>query len=215
MTSSSSPSEASCERCEKPVAICVCDRIVPLETRHEVLVLQHPREPREPLSTVPLVRLSLPKAQVRVGLSWPSLEKALGRKPGSLDAFAVLDPRTPSPEERAALARSPLIAIDRKGNLLPKPPAFEGIIALDGTWSQAKALWWRNPWLTKLPRVKLAPREASIYGRLRKEPRKEHVSTLEAIADVLEALGEPPEVREALRRTLRTLVQRARDAGVR
>ena len=30
---------------------------------------------------------------------------------------------------------------------------LKGIIVLDGTWSQAKALWWRNPWLLKLRRA--------------------------------------------------------------
>jgi hypothetical protein len=38
------------------------------------------------------------------------------------------------------------------------------------------------------------------------------VSTLEAIADVLPALGEPELARDSLRRLLRTLLQRARDS---
>jgi len=104
------------------------------------------------------------------------------------------------------------VVIDRKGRLRDlKRHGLEGIIVLDGTWSQAKTLWWRNAWLLKLPRVVLKPREPSIYGRLRKEPRKEWVSTLEAIGDVLPALGEPEAVRSNLRRLLRTLLQRARD----
>jgi hypothetical protein len=37
------------------------------------------------------------------------------------------------------------------------------------------------------------------------------VSTLEAVGDVLPALGEPEAVRTNLRRLLRTLLQRARD----
>src|SRR5690606_6920294 len=92
-----------------------------------------------------------------------------------------------------------------------KRHGLDGILVLDGTWSQAKTLWWRNAWFLKLPRLVLAPQEPSMYGRLRKSPRKEWVSTLEAVADVLPALGEPPEVRTNLRRLLRTLLQRARD----
>jgi len=38
------------------------------------------------------------------------------------------------------------------------------------------------------------------------------VSTLEAIADVLPALGESADVRDTLRRLLRTMLQRVRDA---
>ena len=43
---------------------------------------------------------------------------------------------------------------------------------LDGTWSQAKALWWRNAWMLKCQRVILGPKRPSRYGKLRKEPRQ-------------------------------------------
>ena len=88
-----------------------------------------------------------------------------------------------------------------------------GLIVLDGSWSQAKALWWRNPWLLKFNRLVLHPTQPSIYGRLRREPRKEWVSTLEATAHALVGLGEDESVRTELLRAMRTLVQRARDAG--
>ena len=104
--------------------------------------------------------------------------------------------------------------LDRRGHLLDTDDnPLEGIIVLDGSWSQAKTLWWRNPWLLKLPRIVLNPREPSMYGRLRREPRREWVSTLEAVADVLPALGEPDQARDSLRRLLRSLLQRARDRG--
>ena len=107
----------------------------------------------------------------------------------------------------------PVILVDRNGKVqdLDKH-GLDGVIVLDGTWSQAKTLWWRNAWLLGLPRLVLTPREPSMYGRLRKEPRRDYVSTLEAIADVLPALGEPELARDSLRRLLRTLLQRARDA---
>jgi predicted tellurium resistance membrane protein TerC len=68
----------------------------------------------------------------------------------------------------------------------------------------------RNAWLLRLDRVVLCPSAPSIYGRLRREPRKSFVSTLEAAADVLVAAGEPEELRTTLHRAMRTLVQRAR-----
>ena len=61
----------------------------------------------------------------------------------------------------------------------------------------------------------LRPTEAGIYGKLRQEPRREHVSTLEAVADALVGNGEPMAVRDDLRRAMRTMVQRARDARTR
>ncbi len=64
-----------------------------------------------------------------------------------------------------------------RGGVVSAPRALEGIVVLDGTWSKAKTLWWRNPWLLKLKRVTLKPGQPSIYGRMRAEPRREFVST--------------------------------------
>jgi DTW domain-containing protein len=78
--------------------------------------------------------------------------------------------------------------------------------------SKAKTLWWRNPWLNKLNRMSLAPAHPSIYGKLRAEPRREFVSTLESVAAALTLCGEAPEIATGLERVFRTLVQRVRDA---
>jgi DTW domain-containing protein YfiP len=182
-----------------------------VQTRIGVVILQHPREHDLALGTARLVQLTLPNTVIKVGLSWASLHQALGR-PAERDRWAVLATARP-PALPPAAARQHVILMSRRGEMLdPGRHELEGIIVLDGTWSQAKTLWWRNPWLLKLPRLVLRPREPSMYGRLRREPRREWVSTLEAIADVLPALGEPELARDSLRRLLRTLLQRARDS---
>jgi hypothetical protein len=156
----------------------------------------------------------LPKAEIRVGLSWASIEHALGVTKVDRERWAVLAAtKLPKPIPEAE-RNSPVLIMDRKGRLRDlKRHGLEGIIVLDGTWSQAKTLWWRNAWLLKLPIVVLTPRKTSMYGRLGQAPRKEWVSTLEAVGDVLPALGEPEKVRTSLRRLLRTLLQGARDAA--
>ncbi|MBL8200409.1 MAG: DTW domain-containing protein [Chromatiales bacterium] len=202
----------ACPACGKPPGVCICDRVGKVATQLRVVILQHPQEDDALLGTAKLVEVTLPKAEVRVGLSWASLDHAIGGRNADRERWAVLAVAklpVPVPEEAR---NEPVVVIDRKGRLRDlKRHGLEGIIVLDGTWSQAKTLWWRNAWLLKLPRVVLKPREPSMYGRLRKEPRKEWVSTLEAIGDVLPALGEPEAVRTSLRRLLRTLLQRARD----
>ncbi len=95
-----------------------------------------------------------------------------------------------------------------------EPASLDGVIVLDGTWSKAKTLWWRNPWLAKLNRLTLQPKQPSIYGRLRAEPRREFVSTLESVAAALTLCGESPEIEAGLHRVFRTLVQRVRDADI-
>lgn len=208
----STDTDDRCERCRKPRAICVCDRLTEIPTRTRVLVLQHPQEDDVLLGTAPLLAASLPRATVKIGLSWSSLSHAAGEE---LDhaRWAVIYPTKLAADVPVAARTRPFLLLDKKGHLRPSSaPAIEGLVVLDGTWSQAKTLWWRNPWLLKLARVVLTPSEPSIYGRLRKEPRREHVSTLEAVADALVGLGEPEEAREQLRRAMRTMVQRARDA---
>lgn len=203
----------ACERCGKPGSVCVCDRLVPMRSKIEVVILQHPQEPDKVLGTARLTALSLPEsARVKVGLSWASLSHALGREARN-ERWAVLYrgslPKDPTPEQLA----KPVLVLDRHGEErdTTREP-LEGIIVLDGTWSQAKTLWWRNAWMLKLNRLLLNPREPSLYGKLRKEPRREALSTIEAVAEALDGLGEAPELRAQLKRIFRTMLQRARDA---
>jgi type I site-specific restriction-modification system R (restriction) subunit len=65
-------------------------------------------------------------------------------------------------------------------------------VLLDGTWSQAKALWWRNAWMLKCQRVILGPKRPSAYGKLRKEPRQDGllVATAELKTDFTQSIDD-------------------------
>jgi DTW domain-containing protein YfiP len=191
--------------CGKPPEVCVCDRLAPTAIRTRVLVLQHPQEQDRRLGTVPLLERGIGAVR-RVGLSWPNLAAAWGSDPDG--RWAVVWPMQLAKE---LPVKGAVVHVDRAGEWSEAP--LDALVALDGSWSQAKALWWRNPWLLKLDRIVVRPTDASIYGRMRREPRPGFVSTLEAVADALVATGEAPELRADLRRAMRTMVQRARDAG--
>lgn len=164
-----------------------------------VLILQHPQEPGVELGSAHILETCLAKCTLKVGLSWANLSKALGR---SVDPkqWAVLYRGTGLLKASEPLPdASALYFVSKKGNPVPAPESqLEGIVVLDGTWSQAKAMWWRNPWLLKLRRVVLVPKSPSLYGKKRKEPQKDCVSTLESVAEVLVALGEPTSTHAAL-----------------
>lgn len=196
--------EATCTTCQRPTVACVCDRTVVWETSHRVLVLQHPQEQDAVLGSAGILTACLPRAQVVVGLSWPNLAAALREPDVDPRRWAVLFPDRESEGGEV---------VTRKGEPVD-PQALDGIVVLDGTWSKAKTLWWRNAWLVKLPRLTLKPTQPSIYGSLRAEPRREYVSTLESVAAALTLCGEPPEIEAGLRRIFRTLVQRVRDAHI-
>jgi DTW domain-containing protein YfiP len=185
---------SNCPQCLKPQALCVCASVTPVDNRICLLVLQHPQEQDVDLGTARLAVCHLKNAVFKVGLSWSSLTKVLGRT-ADPKKWAVL--YLGSAKAPATLGE--VVALDRKGNPLTEQAkaleGLEGVVVLDGTWSQAKALWWRNAWMLKLRRVALNPKQPSLYGKLRKEPRRDSLSTLEAAALLLSHLENKPEIR--------------------
>ena len=88
---------------------------------------------------------------------------------------------------------------------------IQGIVLLDGTWSQAKALWWRNAWMLKCQRVILGPKRPSRYGELRKEPRGDGLSTIEAAGLLLAGLEKRPDIAETLNASFDRMLARYRE----
>jgi DTW domain-containing protein YfiP len=216
--SASAPLQASpasqCPRCLKPEPdFCVCRLIEPKSNRLRVVILQHPQEPDHLLGTARLAHLALKNSDLRVGLSWANLAHALGNPASSPDPKNRPDPQRwgvlylgsgiqnpPETPNRHPLSYPVVQWVNEKGLPLAgmSPGEMEGIIVLDGTWSQAKALWWRNPWLLKLRRLVLTPRKKSLYGARRKEPRRECLSTIETIAECLTGFNEPESIQAHL-----------------
>ncbi|MDU0961066.1 MAG: tRNA-uridine aminocarboxypropyltransferase, partial [Bradyrhizobium sp.] len=189
-----------CPHCQKPLPLCICDSVTPLESRLGLLILQHPQEQDRALGTARLAAQHFKTAVVRVGLSWPSLAKALGRAVADPARWAIL--YLGSAKAADLDPDSEVLALTRKGEVAENQRAIlksiDGVILLDGTWSQAKALWWRNPWMLKCQRVILGPRRPSRYGHLRREPRRDGLSTIEAAGLLMAALERRPEIAAAL-----------------
>jgi DTW domain-containing protein YfiP len=202
-----------CPHCQKPLPLCICDSIAPIESRISLLILQHPQEQDRALGTARLTVLHFKDAALRIGLSWPSLSKALGRPVADPSRWAVL--YLGSTKVADLDTKSDIVAINRKGEIEDNQRAIlkdiEGIVLLDGTWSQAKALWWRNAWMLKCQRVILGPAHPSRYGKLRREPRRDG-STIEAAAMALAALEKRPDIAETLDASFERMLARYREA---
>ncbi|MFN0250016.1 MAG: tRNA-uridine aminocarboxypropyltransferase [Kofleriaceae bacterium] len=178
----------TCARCRRPTSVCYCAALPELETTTRIVILQHPRERDMPIGTARMASLCLPNAQLHVGARWDS-HAAL--------ATALADP-----------ARPPILLYPGAGarDILTDPP--EGpvtLVVVDGTWSQAKTVVRDNPILHALPRYAFATPEPSHY-RIRKEPRAEYVSTIEALMHVLGALEGSPDRFRALLDPLNAMV---------
>lgn len=139
------------------------------------------------LGTLRMVQLSLPAATVRRGVEFaddPVVGELCNREPQPY----VLYPG-PGAVDLEELAGRPIT-----------------LIAIDGTWSQARQLLTRNPALAALPRVAFTPGAPSAY-RIRRQPAEHCVSTIEALARALDVLeGTPGRFEEALLRPLHALV---------
>lgn len=145
-----------------------------MQTPLEIVILQHPQEKSKDLATAPIVTETLARAQIKVGLSWPNLSKVLGRQ---------ADPK------KWGVLFVGSQASAQKVRPLPRNLSLDGVIVLDGNWAQAKTMWWRNAWLLKLHRIVLTPTQPSLYNQIRREPRRECLSTLEAVESAMRQLG--------------------------
>ena len=205
-------SATECADCRKATALCVCDGIVPIENKVAVLILQHPQEQDRVLGTARLAALHFRDAVMKIGLSWPSLSKILGRT-ADPHRWAVL--YLGSAKATQLAPEREIVFVNRKGeperdqDVLMRD--IEGIVLLDGTWSQAKALWWRNAWMLKCRRVVLGPRRPSRYGRLRREPRRDGLSTIEAAGMLLSRLERRPDIEETLVASFERMLDRVRE----
>jgi len=201
-----------CPRCGKPPALCVCQGIAPIDNRVSLLILQHPQEQDRLLGTARLAALHFANAEFRIGLSWPSLSKLLGRT-ADPQRWAIL--YLGSVKAEAIAPGREIVVVDRKGEAIADQKAalrdIEGIVLLDGTWSQAKALWWRNAWMLKCQRVILGPAQPSRYGKLRKEPRRDGLATIEAAAMLLSGIEKRPDIAETLHASFERMLAKYRE----
>lgn len=176
-----------CYRCFKPVQACVCADVTPVDNQTGVIILQHPRERNHPFGTERFARLGLRQIEVR---------ECGPKDPEAMARASVLPPKTalvyPSPGAREVSS----LTVDER----PKH-----IVLVDATWHQAKTIVRAAPWLMELPRIRLQPTAPGEY-RIRREPRPNYLSTIEATVGVLRALEPDTEGLEDLLTAFRRMV---------
>jgi len=124
-----------------------------------------------PIGTARMAALCLPNSRTFVGV----------RFDGDADVRRELS----DPSRPAALLYP---GVGARDVFVDPPRGPTTLVVVDGTWAQARSVVRRNPFLLALPRWAFAPPEPSRYGDVRREPRDDYVSTIEAIAHVLSAV---------------------------
>jgi len=115
VTSAAPEPVAECPHCQKPMPLCICDSVTPLDSRIALLILQHPQEQDRALGTARLTALHFNNAVVKIGLSWPSLAKALGQPVADPARWAVLYLGSARATDLDSDAE--IIALTRKGDI--------------------------------------------------------------------------------------------------
>ncbi|MDE2398423.1 MAG: DTW domain-containing protein [Burkholderiales bacterium] len=167
---------ATCRRCLRPQATCLCAMARPTAHRTEVLVLQHPQEQRQAKNSVALLRLSLARCDVVVAERFaPAALHDLLHRPGRETRLLYPDvPAAPAPTA-------------------PEPPAGKPLrlVVLDATWRKSLRMLLEHPALAALPRLSLDAPPPTLYRAIRAARRADQVSTLEATVQALAMLEGP------------------------
>ena len=152
---------AICERCLKALPACICSTIESIDNQHFLHILQDPSEEKKAIGTARILELSLQRCKISIGETFdPDLF--------DLDNSYLL---FPDPEAIPACE----LCSDAHTSI----NADSQFILLDGSWKKAYKLLMSNPFLQKLPKVVINVAEKSRY-RIRKSPREDGLSTVEA-----------------------------------
>lgn len=177
----SGPIRPRCLKCRKPELTCYCAKLPEIISHPEILILMHPQEEKHPVGTGRMTHQCLRNSRLIVGtrfdhderirniLNEPSIYPMVlypGRNSTNLSKIST--------DERAALwpaAKKPLV------------------IVIDGTWHHARRMLHHSPNLQALPKLSFdLPRLSKFV--VRKQPRQECFSTLEATHEVLRLFGQ-------------------------
>lgn len=158
-----------CPRCAFPPEACLCAEIPRLAIPWRVVILRHASEIPRMTNSGRWAALALEGAVLH--------DHARDERPASDEALRALV----GPEPAALLFPSP------HGEGRP-PAGLRTIVVPDATWSQARRMVQRLGPLQRLPRLSLPPPPPAL--RMRQPPVAGGMSTLEAVAAVLELLGD-------------------------
>lgn len=189
------PRRATCPRCLRPQATCLCALVRPTAHRTPVLVLQHPQEQRQAKNSVALLRLSLAHCEVVVGERFaPDALQALLHRPGQdarllyPDVPAAPAP-APAPSATAASQTAGTTAATTATTATANPPLR--LVVIDATWRKSLRMLLEHPALAALPRLSLTAPASTRYRAIRAARRGDQVSTLEATVQALAMLEGP------------------------
>lgn len=166
-----------CERCRVPFSHCLCPWLPTIESDCGVCLLMHDIEPLKPSNTGWLIA---DVVHDTFAFTW----QRTGVDPRLLALLAdpQWQPLLIFPGEYAE-SRRVVEQVEREN---AKRPLF---VLLDATWTEARKMFRKSPYLDGLPVLSLRPEVLSRY-RLRRSTRSDHLCTAEVAALCLDLAGD-------------------------
>ncbi len=168
-----------CQQCGKAHVLCVCKALRPVANRTPIIILQHPSEVNRPLGTAVIAKLGLENCRIFVGENFDEHPLWLQYYRQYQGRMALL-----YPAQGASFLQD---WYQYPSKMEFEQQATSAVIILDGTWKKAYKMWQLSRCLHSLPLVKLSEDLVGNY-RIRKAPRANALSTIEAIMAALHVI---------------------------
>ena len=168
-----------CLRCRRPNAGCYCALVKPFESAACFVILTQPREAKHRLGTGRMARLCLRNSLLLEGADF-SQDDRVNREIENPEKFSLL--LYPG-RDSINLSR---MTGDERAALIPCGRRLV-VFVLDGTWKSVRKMIRLSPNLARLPAICFDPPAPSAY-RIRRQPRPQCYSTVEAIHQAIDLL---------------------------
>ncbi len=169
-----------CAVCVQPDFCCYCSHIHSFDPKINFVVLIHPVEAKRRIATGRMSHLCLQGSYLIQGQDY-TRNSLVNELINESDYHSVILYPGPNSQNLTDLSES------KKSTLFPKHKKLR-IFVIDGTWATARKMTRLSENLKTLPRICFTPPTPSNF-RVRKQPKADCYSTIEAIHQTIELLG--------------------------
>ena len=175
------PRRELCLACFQPQFGCYCAQIERFDPEIKFVILIHPIEVKRRIATGRMSHLCLKNSELIQGEDYSANKQVEAILANPDYHNVILYPG------RNAANVTPLTN-EQRTELFPKDKQLV-IFVIDGTWRTARKMLNRSQNLQRLPQICFTPDRSSRF-RVRKQPAENYFSTIEAIHQTIELVGE-------------------------
>lgn len=177
----SSQYRSFCISCLQPEAGCYCTYLKPFDPQINFVILIHPIEVRRRIATGRMSHLCLQNSYLISGQDYSDNEQVNRLIADSNNVPAILYPGPDSINLSS-------LSLEARQDIFPRDKKLT-LFVIDGTWATAKKMMRESSNLKKLPKICFSPEKPSTF-RVRKQPNEQCYSTIEAIHQTIDLLGD-------------------------